>query len=254
MQGVIFDIKRFAVHDGPGIRTTVFLKGCPLRCAWCHNPESQGFGPEVLQGRNGPVVVGRGVSVEEVVAEVARDTAFFDESGGGVTFSGGEPLAQAPFLTALLDRCGALDIHRAVDTSGYAPAEDLRRVARRTDLFLFDLKRMDETKHRAYTGVDTRLIQSNLRLLCDTDVAIELRVPVIPGFTDDPESLDAMASMIRGLPRALPVRLLPFHRAAMDKYTRFGVRSDFPDTPEPTTEQMAALRNRLGDRNVEVRT
>ena len=253
MLGVIFDIKRFAIHDGPGIRTTVFLRGCPLRCAWCHNPESQGRGVARLVGRGGPVAVGRQVAVDEVVATLARDISFYDESGGGVTFSGGEPLAQSRFLVGLLDRCGELEIHRAVDTSGFAPAPTLRRVARRADLFLFDLKLMDAERHARYTGVDNQPILDNLRILCDMDVAIEIRVPVIPGINDGPDDVDALGAFVAGLPRRVPVRLLPYHRAAMDKYPRFGFTPPLPDTPEPTAEQMDRLRARLRALKVEVR-
>lgn len=247
MEGVIFDIKRFAVHDGPGIRTTVFLKGCPLRCAWCHNPESQGVGVETLEGRDGPIRVGRSVTVDEVVEDVARDTAFFDESGGGVTFSGGEPLSQPGFLVELLDRCGELEIHRGVDTSGYGPLETLLKVAERTDLFLYDLKPADHTSHLEQTGVELALIQDNLRSLCETGVAIQLRIAVIPGITDTPENLQALGEFVASLPRQLPMKLLPYHRAAMDKYPRVGMAPPLPDTPEPTQTQIEECQRRIGE-------
>jgi pyruvate formate lyase activating enzyme len=246
MKGVIFDIKRFAVHDGPGIRTTVFLKGCPLRCAWCHNPESQGFGVETFEGRVGTLHVGRRVTVDEMAAEIERDVVFFDESGGGVTFSGGEPLAQPEFLMALLDRCGELAVHRAVDTSGYAPREALLAVAERTDLFLYDLKPVDAASHLAHTGVGVELIHENLRALCETGAAIQLRVPVIPGMTDTPGNLAELKRFITSLPRELPVKLLAYHRAAMDKYPRFGMEPPLPDVPEPTAAEIALCRDAIG--------
>lgn len=242
MKGVIFDIKRFSIHDGPGIRTTVFLKGCPLRCAWCHNPESQGFGVETFPGRDGPIQVGRKVDADELLAEIERDVSFFDESGGGVTFSGGEPLAQPEFLLAILEQCGELDIHRAVDTSGYAPREVLLEVAERTDLFLYDLKLVDPDDHRAWTGVEQERIHANLRALCETRVAIELRIPIIPGITDTAGNLAALGRLTASLPRKLPVKLLPYHRAAMDKYRRFEMDAPLPNTPEPTAADLNLCR------------
>jgi pyruvate formate lyase activating enzyme len=241
MTGVIFDIKRFAVHDGPGIRTTVFLKGCDLRCPWCHNPESQGYGVETLDGRDGPLHVGRQVTVDEVVAEIERDAMFFDESGGGVTFSGGEPLGQPEFLCAALDRCGELGIHRAVDTSGYAPRDVLLRVAERTDLFLYDLKFIDAEVHMAMTGVEVTPIHDNLRALCQTGVAIQLRIPVVPGMTNIPQNMEAVGELIASLPRTLDWKLLPYHRAAMDKYPRFGMAAPLPHTREPNADEMQQM-------------
>lgn len=242
MKGTIFDIKRFAVHDGPGIRTTVFLKGCPLRCVWCHNPESHLAGVTEFAGRDGLVKVGRLATVDEIIGTVAGDTLFFDESGGGVTFSGGEPLAQPEFLMALLDRCGKLDIHRTVDTCGYAPLEVLLTVAERTDLFLYDIKLLDDGDHRANTGVGVSLIQDNLRALCATGVPVRLRFPVIPGITNTEANLSAVGALMRSLPRQLPIDLLPYHAAAMDKYPRFGMEPPLSRTPEPTAGEMAVAR------------
>lgn len=245
IQGTIFDIKRFAVHDGPGIRTTVFLKGCPLGCLWCHNPESQSLGVSVFEGRGGTLTVGRLATVDEIICEIERDTVFFDESDGGVTFSGGEPLAQPEFLLALLERCGELAIHRTVDTSGYAPREVLLAAAARAELFLYDIKLLDEDAHRAHTGVGVGLILDNLRALCDTGIPIRLRFPVIPGITDTPANVDALGALVRSLPRRLLVDCLPYHAAAMDKYPRFGMEPPLPDTKEPTGERMDAIRRAI---------
>ena len=245
MRGVIFDIKRFAIHDGPGIRTTVFLKGCPLRCAWCHNPESQGFGVETLRGRNGEIAVGREVSPDEVLREVGRDAPFYEESGGGVTFSGGEPLAQPDFLAALLAGCGEMGFHRAVDTSGHAPRATLLRIAAQTDLLLYDLKLAADAPHARYTGVGVSLIRDNLRALCETNTPVEVRVPAIPGITVTDDCLEALGELGRSLPRRLPLRLLPYHRPAMDKYPRFGLTPPLPDTPAPAAEELARWRRRL---------
>jgi len=223
MNGIIFDLKRFAIHDGPGIRTTVFLRGCPLRCVWCHNPESQGFGIEDFNGPDGVITVGRSVSVDEVMAEVVRDIAFYEKSGGGVTFSGGEPLSQPEFLMELLGRCRGLGIHCAVDTCGYADSEVLLEVAKLADLFLYDLKLVDRDDHLKYTGVDVEVIHRNLRLLCDSGTEIQLRFPVIPGVTDTDDNLAGVQALRESLSRELPIKRLPYHSAAMDKYRRFGI-------------------------------
>jgi pyruvate formate lyase activating enzyme len=208
---------------------------------------------EKVEERTGPLAIGRPISVHEAMRELERDTNFYDESGGGITFSGGEPLAQHQFLVDLLGRCGELDIHRAVDTCGHAPREVLLNVAKQTDLFLYDLKSADDATHAQYTGVDTALIRENLRALCETDVAIEIRIPVIAGINATVASLKKLGSSVQALPRPLPLRLLPYHRMAMDKYRRFGLAPPLPDRPEPTASEMERLRACLRDLGLEVR-
>ena len=295
MTGTLFDIKRFAVHDGPGIRTTVFLKGCPLGCWWCHNPESQAAGIDLLYrsgsclrcgrcvsacpagairlGTAGVVLdpaactrcgrcaeicpsesltqVGRRIEAESLAAEIVRDRLFFDESGGGVTFSGGEPLAQPAFLLEMLERCGRQGIHRAVDTSGFAPRAVLLEAAARTDLFLFDLKAMDAALHRSCTGVDNAGILDNLRALGEAGAKVEIRIPVIPSITDC-ANIAAAGAFLASLPRRYRVRLLPYHRAAMHKYERFGMPRRLPDVAEPSSEVLTDLADRLKDYGLEV--
>lgn len=296
MTGTIFDIKRFAVNDGPGIRTTVFLKGCPLNCAWCHNPESQAPGVDILYraasclrcgacvaacpagalrlDREAGVVrdraactlcgrcveacpaealtsVGRRADAGELAAEVARDRVFFDESGGGVTISGGEPLSQPDFLMDLLARCGGFGLHRAVDTSGYAPRATLLAVAELTDLFLFDLKLVDDGAHRRHTGVGNADILDNLAALSAAGSAIEIRIPVIPTVTDGGR-IDEAGALLAGLPRRHRVRLLPYHRAALHKYDRFGMTRRLADIPEPSPEDLDILTRKLERCGLEV--
>ena len=286
-RGTVFDIKRFSLHDGPGIRTTVFLKGCGLRCWWCHNPESQRPGPELLlrpelcigcgacaeacpEGAissetlntdrarcttcgtcleacyaEGRAIVGRMMSVDEVMAEVLRDVAFYDESGGGVTLSGGEPLLQADFAADLLRACKAHGLHTAVDTCGHVPATTFDRIRGDVDLFLYDLKLMDDTRHRQFTGATNRLILENLRQLATNGQRIVVRVPVIPGITDDSANLDAIAAFIQTLPGIERIDILAYHRIGGDKYARLGRENPLPPTKPPTEATMLAIQHRL---------
>jgi pyruvate formate lyase activating enzyme len=289
MTGVLFDIKRFAVNDGPGIRTTVFLKGCPLRCAWCHNPESQDARTDIdyqarlcigcqacvqvcpkqaLTRTPGSIArdrdrcdrcgicaeacptealrkIGWRAEASELLSQIVRDVAFFDESGGGVTFSGGEPLAQPEFLAEMLEQCSQQGMHRAVDTCGYADPKTMAEIAARTDLILFDLKLMDSADHLRHTGVTNERILDNLRALAARDVAVQVRVPIIPGLTDTAQNIDAMIVFLQMLPRRLPVRLLPYHRSARTKYQRFGIPDRLPETPEPTAQALTLLAKRF---------
>ena len=264
-EGLIFNVMRFSVHDGPGIRTTVFLKGCPLRCPWCHNPESQSTKPEVIYfpercarcgecveacpnhalSLDGEVSVdetlcrrcgacvetcvararemaGEWISVGTLLARVERDRVFYEESGGGVTLSGGEPLQQPRFAERFLRACRDRDIHTTLDTCGYAPAESFRRVAQHVDLFLFDLKVIDRDQHRESTGVPNDLIIDNLSWLAEQNRPVIVRVPVIPGHTDSEENLGAISRLARLL-RLHRVDLLPYHKIAADKYRRLNM-------------------------------
>ncbi|MGQ9576745.1 MAG: glycyl-radical enzyme activating protein [Thermoguttaceae bacterium] len=287
--GLVFNIQRYCVHDGPGIRTTVFLKGCPLRCWWCHNPESQSAEPEIafLEGRcircgqctavcpqaraaghgekppgrparcircgacvaacpsGARQMVGRRMSVEEVLAEVLKDRLFYDDSGGGVTFSGGEPLLQARFLEGLLAACRAQGIHTALDTSGYAPWEDLLRVAPLVDLFLYDLKVMDDQRHQEYTGVSNARILANLQGLGRVHGNIWVRVPVIPGFSDDAEQLEAAARLAASIPGVRRLDLLPFHRAGIHKWASLGQLREPPAQTPLSPEALEQTADRL---------
>ncbi len=262
MKGLLFDIRHYAVHDGPGIRTTVFLKGCPLACSWCHNPESQLPATEsmIINRRVGEVLhetsetVGYYSTPLEVVHEIEKSRLFFDESGGGGTFSGGEPMMQPEFMDEVLTLCKDRELHTAVDTCGYVSVETLRTIAAHTDLFLFDLKVMDLAKHIEYTGVSNHLILNNLELLVAMKKKIWLRMPVIPGVNDTPEEVAAFTELLSGLyPSVDRLFLLPYHAAAKSKYKRLGLETDKYTFSQPDTESLNTLKNTYGKIGFKVR-
>jgi len=296
-KGIVFDIKKFSIHDGPGIRTTVFFKGCPLSCWWCHNPESQVLEPELVfwesrcircgtclevceQGAiswHGDVVstdgqkctlcgdcaelcyaeareiAGREMTVAQVMEEIERDIPFYDESGGGVTFSGGEPLLQQDFLLALLRACKEKEIHTALDTCGFAPWETLDSMREYVDLFLYDLKLMDDAKHRKFTGVSNEFILGNLQALSQRRHNIFLRVPLIPGINDDDENIRQIGAFAAALPHLNRVDILPYHHAAVEKYKRLNKVYELPETRPPSDKRMAEIVQILRGFGLEVK-
>ena len=236
MRGFVFDIKRFAIHDGPGIRTTVFLQGCPLDCQWCHNPESRH-----LPGSAGALMDHvRQMSINEIIAVLERDRLYYDESGGGITISGGEPLVQHEFLRSLLKAAREQDFHTTLDTCGYAPWSVLASVIPLTDLFLYDLKTMIDEHHRTWTGQSNKLILENLRRLDQAGARIWIRIPAISGETDNPENLDELVSFCRGLDAVQQIHVLPYHPGGIDKRKRYGLN---PPTRQPQ-ETAAAMVER----------
>ncbi|MCP4116177.1 MAG: glycyl-radical enzyme activating protein [Desulfobacteraceae bacterium] len=235
IKGRIFKIQRYSIHDGPGIRTTIFLQGCPLQCRWCHNPESQPY----------EAATARTITVDALIREIEQDTIFFDHSQGGVTFSGGEPLAQPEFLTALLKECREREIHTAVDTSGFAPAHVMEQAATLCDLVLFDLKPMDHSEHRQYTGVSLQPVLDNLALLQTLDVDLRLRLPLIPDITATENNLDRLMETLSANNRFRTLDLLPFHRTGAAKYKRLGIPDPMAGTPEPKPELVAKVKEIL---------
>jgi pyruvate formate lyase activating enzyme len=246
-RGIIFKIKRYALHDGPGIRTTVFLKGCPLSCRWCHNPEGIDPRPQSMSRPTsfGTVeeTMGRAMGLDELMAVIEKDVLFYDESGGGVTFSGGEPLAQPDFLDAALAACQHHEIHAALDTSGFSPPAILERLLPRLQLVLFDLKIMDDDQHRQYTGVSNRPILDNLNRVAASRTPLRIRVPLVPGITDAVENLDHIARFAAALDRVQGIDLLPFHRIGEAKYRRLGLAAPAIDPPAP--EQTALAKHQF---------
>ncbi len=249
MTGKIFDIQRFCTSDGPGIRTTVFFKGCPLRCAWCHNPESQSPDDETLFYRDKCTECGRCkkglpcpngakreceriVSAEDVMKKVREDKLFYKNSGGGLTISGGEPLMQIDFAIELLKLARADGIHTAIETCGFASRENMLLVAESTDLFLFDYKLTDREKHKALTGGYNDIILENLRLLDSLGKEIVLRCPIIPDINDDKEHLLGIAALANELEKVSLVELEPYHDLGISKYGALGRDAHFFDVPQ----------------------
>jgi pyruvate formate lyase activating enzyme len=228
MKGIIFSFKRFSVHDGPGIRQTVFFKGCPLTCRWCHNPESQDIKSEKALRKNildgiayeQEETIGKLMTVPEIMDEIAKDSIFYDESGGGVTFSGGEPLMQHHFLDELLTACKSAGIHTAVDTTGYASKKVFQKIADKANMFLYDLKHLDDEAHKKYTGVSNKPILENLKYLNDIKKKVIVRFPVIPGINDTEENISAMKEFLGPLKNIREISLLPYHNIANHKYEK----------------------------------
>ena len=262
LKGIIFDIKRFAVHDGPGIRTTVFMKGCPLECAWCHNPESIDPQSCILErvSRIGELsffdneVVGQVKTVQEVMAVLEKERVFMDESGGGVTFSGGEPLLQHEFLLELLTACKSVGMHTAVDTCGFAAPSVLGKMVPMTDLFLYDLKMMDNEKHRFYTGVPNEVIFENLRELSSRNCNIRVRIPVIHEINDNQENTKETIGLLKNLVNPIEgIDLLPFHNTANGKYKRFEINYTMNENKKPDNSVMNRLKQQFEDAGFQVK-
>jgi pyruvate formate lyase activating enzyme len=293
--GTIFDIKRFAVHDGPGIRTTVFFKGCPLRCLWCHNPESLKIERQIVffqnkcigcgecfkrcptgaveatpQGRKyhrdkctlcgtcveycyaeATVMQGKVVSVEEVIEEVKKDMPFYENSGGGVTLSGGEPAMQPELCIAILRESKKAGMHTALDTSGYVKWETFSKILEYVDLVLYDIKHMDPAKHKEYTGLSNQLILSNLRNLDKLGIPIEIRMPMIPGLNDSEANLSAASQFLTEMKNIQRVKLLPYHRLGEGKYERLDMEYKLKHIEPPDKARMEQLvefvKSRLPD-------
>ena len=300
MTGRLVDIKRLSVHDGPGIRTTIFFKGCPLRCLWCHNPEGIDSRTEIMVrgdrcapscrkclsgapkgafsktggrieidrarcdaadfGRAADAclydalqLIGTNVSVDDLVAEVEKDRIFFEQSGGGVTFSGGEPLVQHAFLSDLVDALRGRGLRTALDTSGLASWDVLEGIARKADLVLYDLKHMDDAKHRQYTGVSNRMILENLRRLSMLGREIWVRIPLVPGINDDDRNIRAAAEFLEPLANIARVSLLSYHKGGCEKSRNLGKGTDLRTFEAPAASRIEAVAAILAGRGFEVR-
>ena len=283
--GIIFDIKKYAIHDGPGIRTTIFFKGCPMRCSWCHNPESWSQQPEpmfremrctkcgrcvevcpehaiefinelprtdtTICCRCGSCIVtcpgqardiaGKQVTVDEVIAEIVKDKVFYDESNGGATFSGGEPLMQPDFLMGLLEQCRNRGVHTAVDTCCYASGSVIKKIAPLANLFLCDVKHINPDKHKQFTGVENGQILENLSFLTKSNCPVIIRIPIVPGFNDTVEEIGAIVEFIKSLKTIQQIDLLPYNSGGVSKTRRLGRSGEILDRQRPGETIMQTL-------------
>jgi pyruvate formate lyase activating enzyme len=295
---MIFDIKRYAVYDGPGIRTTVFFKGCPLSCQWCHNPEGMELKPEILLNKRrcaidcracvsacrqraitkvGSVVyvdrkkcdlcgdcvdscmyeallvAGKKMRVQDVVEEVEKDRIFYDESAGGVTLSGGDPLLQIDFLDELLDEFRSRNIPVSLDTCGYSTLKELERVWDRIDLFLYDLKMMDRKDHEDYTGVSNEIILNNLRELVSTGKSVEIRIPLVSDVNDDETNILGTIQFLSNLENIQSVDLLPYHKGGSEKHIRLGKGGRMKIFKPPSKDRLHQIKRSFLDAGFEVK-
>ncbi|MEN8247934.1 MAG: glycyl-radical enzyme activating protein [Bacteroidota bacterium] len=295
---LIFDVKKYAINDGPGIRITIFMKGCSLSCSWCHNPESKSSNTQKMYteskciGAQSCIEVcdqnaltltpkgivtdyelcnlcgdcaevcptkaiemsGKEMTVDEVMALIKREAFIMEQSEGGVTFSGGEPLLHHQFLIAVLDECKKEGIHTCVDTTGFADTNILLDVAKRTDYFLYDLKLMDSKLHKEYTGVPNEKIIENLKTLASTGVDIDIRVPLISGVNDDDENIIQTAELVKSLPgKPKPVSILPHHNSAAKKYEKLGEAYDPGNMSEPSEQRQAEVLKIFADHGIQAK-
>jgi len=298
MTGLIFNVRRYGLDDGPGIRTTIFLKGCPLSCLWCSNPESQKPYPELMYDSElhieaceqcievcpvGAIskdedrgikiqrdrcisgcyacakvcyskaleVVGQEVSVEHILSAVKKDMPFYQSSGGGVTLSGGEPLAQPEFSKEVLRGCKQMGLHTVLDTSGYGRWEDVERIINYVDLLHYDIKHMDPHAHKMLTGVDNALILNNARRVSQHGISIFIRFPVVPGINDSRKNLDALINLAKEI-SAAKVDLLPYHRLGVPKYRVLGREFKLEAVEPPTRESINFIHDLLVSRGLKV--
>lgn len=241
-KGRIFDIQQFSTHDGPGIRTIVFLKGCLLRCRWCCNPESQEYDIQTMMKNGKNEIIGRDVTVEEVFETVKRDRIFYRRSGGGLTLSGGETLCQAEFALALLKVCKEHGINTAIETTLCVPFDMIEPLIPYIDTFLVDIKHMSSAKHEEFTTMKNELILQNARRVAEVANRFVVRVPVIPGFNDTEAEISDIAEFAATLHGVKEMNLLPYHRLGYDKYVGLGREYLMKDVPPPSKERMLELK------------
>ncbi len=297
IKGIVFDIKKYAIHDGAGIRTTVFFKGCPMRCWWCHNPESQKFESEIMIFKRNCLsecnlcvevckkgamkreeslliekkkcdfcgecqeicpseaikISGKEVTVDDIMNEIDKGILFYDESGGGVTFSGGEPFAQIDFLNALLLASEERYLKTVVDTSGYTDFKSFEKINSLVDHYFYDLKLMDDSLHRKYTGVSNRIILENLKKLSEIHDNIEIRIPLIEGITDTDENISSILDFLSELKNISQISLLNYHKGGISKYRRLGIQYRLSDIEPLSDERLKSIKSKFSKLEVNIK-
>ncbi|MGD0341994.1 MAG: glycyl-radical enzyme activating protein [Bacteroidales bacterium] len=263
MKGLIFSVKRYSIHDGPGIRVTFFMKGCPLSCWWCHNPEGISQLPEKVRviervGDEEFVRIrqaGEYYSVDDILSTLEKERTFLAESGGGITFSGGEPMQQSDFLLEALKACKAKSYHTAVDTSGYSQPDNFKAIMPYTDLFLFDIKHLDNARHEKYTSVSNTLIISNFKLILNSGRDVMVRIPVIPGYNDDDRNLEKLRSFISEnmVENLRKICLLPYHRIGSSKYKRMNIPDRMKGIEPPSSARMNELKGFFAETGIKIK-
>ena len=285
----VFNIQRYSIHDGPGIRTTVFFKGCPLKCLWCHNPESQKFDSEIMIYKdrciscgycnttcknnaiddnkkcviceecaeicptNARSLVGKEMSIDEIIKEVEKDRIFFDQSKGGVTLSGGEPLSQGEFLKDLVKKLKDKKIDVTIDTSGYSKWDIIKEINPYVDLFLYDLKIINDEKHKEYTGVSNEIILDNFKKLSNIAKDIIIRIPIIPTLNNSEEDIKDFIDFLKEVKNFNYIDLLPYHNISMEKYKRLNLKYEIEHIEKPTKEQMESIREKFQNEGFKVK-
>ena len=260
---VIFNVMRYSIHDGPGIRTTIFFKGCPMSCKWCHNPESIDPQPASVFNANKCIscgycrdkesakscptgareIIGYEITVPELMKEINRDRLFYEQSGGGVTFSGGEPFFHKTFLLSILEACSKDYINTAIDTSGFCDTTSIMQAAETVNYFLYDIKFIDNAKHEKYCGVSNDIVLKNLRCLSETKVKLLLRIPVIPSINDDMQEMKAIFEFIKDFKNINMVHLLPYHNIQTDKYKKIGKQYALSEISSDESRNMNEIKN-----------
>ncbi len=253
VKGRIFDIQKYSIHDGPGIRTIVFLKGCAFRCRWCCNPESQHYEVETMIRGGEPKEYGRDVTVEEVMDEVMKDLPYYRRSGGGLTLSGGESLLQPDFASALFQAAHGQGVNTALESTGFQKFSIIEeKILPHLDLYLMDIKHINRDKHKAFVGQYNDLVLENARKIAATGQHLIIRVPVVPTFNDTVEEIMDIARFAAGLPGVEELHLLPYHRLGQDKYDGLGREYTLKDILPPEPGHMSMLRDKAASTGLRV--
>lgn len=242
VRGRIFDIQKFSVHDGPGIRTIIFLKGCALRCKWCCNPESQSMEIQTMNTPQGAKTIGRDVTVGEIIGDILKDRPYFRRSGGGITLSGGETLLQPEFALALFTAAKENGLTTAIESTGFAKYETIEKLLPYIDVYLMDIKHIDSEKHRSFTSQPNELILENAKKIAQNANKLIIRVPVIPTFNDTVEEIEDIARFTKSLGTVEELHLLPYHKLGEDKYSYLGRNYELKNITTPSDEMMQRLK------------